>query len=116
MPLLCKMSDIKYTVVRIEKDEFNEIMESMEQHGIDEDIYGFISDNTLWIDGANCIDDHWLDEIIAETPDAYSMIIHGCPANVDRILEKYIAMENDWYHQHDEYDIWKTSVGHVAVC
>ena len=110
------MSDIKYTAVLIEKDELNQIMESMEEHGIDEDIYGFISDNTLWIDGANYIDDHWSDEIIAETPEACIMIIHGSPANVDRILDKYIAMENDRYHQHDHYNIWQTSVGYVAVC
>jgi len=117
MPVLCRMSDIKYTVVLMEKDDFNQMMESMEEHGIDEDIYGFISDNTLWIDGGKCSDTpHWSDEIIAETPEAYIMIIHGSPANVDRILDKYIAMENDWYHQHDHYDIWHTSVGHVAVC
>lgn len=116
MPLLCAFNSIKYTVVIIPKDDLNEIMESAVVHGIDNRIYGFISDNTLWIDGANCIDDHWSDEIIAEYPDSYMIIINGSPQSVDEILGTYIVMEQDWYNQHTMYDLWQTSVGYIAVC
>ena len=116
MPLLCAAADIKYTVVMLNDDELKQSMESAEEHGIHDSIYGFISDGNLWIDGVEWIDDHWTDEIIAAHPETYMLVMKGSPGGVDSLLEQYLTMERDWYHQHDLYDLWQTSVGHVAVC
>jgi hypothetical protein len=114
MPLLCSVDSIKYTIVVIEDHEFNDILEAGE--GNYDDIYGFISNGQLKLTNGETPEDHWSAEIIAAKPNEYMIIIEGIPNTVDHVLCNYICMENDWYHQHDLYDIWQTPVGHIAVC
>lgn len=115
MPLLCSVDDIKYTIVILEDDEFNEIIEGSEDKSYD-DIYGFIRNGQLKLTNGETPENHWSAEIIAAKPNEYMIIIQGLPSIVDDVLSNYIGMENDWYHQHDLYDIWQTPVGHIAVC
>lgn len=115
MPLLCSVESIKYTVVILNEDDFSQILNSAEEAGKSEGICGFIRDGELHLNGVP-IEDHWSNEIIAANPGEFMIIIKGPPTCVDSLLEMYISMENDWYHQHDSYDIWQTRVGHVAVC
>ena len=115
MPLLCSVESIKHTVVILNEDDYNQILASAEDAGNSEDICGFIRDGDLHLNGVP-IEDHWSNEIIAANPGTFMIIIKGPPTCVDSLLEMYISMERDWYHQHDSYDIWQTRVGHVAVC
>ena len=117
MPLLCSVSDIKYTVIILEEDEYEEIVNSEVDDGTDEWIHGYIRNGKFVFPyQPESPADHWSNEIIAAHPDKYMIVIKGSPDRVDVTLERYIAMERDWYHQHDLYDIWETSVGYVAVC
>lgn len=118
MPLLCSVSHIKYTVIILEADEYEQILTSEVDDGTDEWIHGYIIANRKFV-FPYVIEppaDHWSNEIIAAHPDKYMIVIKGSPDRVDVTLERYIAMERDWYHQHDVYDLWQTSVGYVAVC
>ena len=119
MPLLCSVSDIKYTVIILEEDEYEELVDSQSEvdDGTDEWIHGYIRNGKFVF--PYIIEppaDHWTNEIIAANPDKYMIVIKGSPDRVDVTLERYIAMERDWYNQHNLYDIWETPVGYVAVC
>ena len=117
MPLLCSVSDIKYTVIILEEDEYEQIVNSEVDDAADEWIHGYIRHGKFVFPyQPESPADHWSNEIIAAYPDKYMIVIKGSPDRVDVTLERYIAMERDWYHQHDLYDIWETSVGYVAVC
>ena len=117
MPLVCGVTMIKYTVVMLNEEDFTQIVDGVEQSRNSDGIYGFIEGGQFrFSNAAEVPDGHWLHEIIAAHPDDLMMIIEGSPAHVDGILDRYIAMEQDWYHQHDLYDLWQTPVGYVAVC
>jgi len=116
MPLLCKVADIKYTAVILCEDDYNQVVTSVEDSNNSQGIYGFVHDGELWNNCARVPEGHWAHEILAAHPDAFMIIIKGSPEGVDSLLEQYIAMERDWYNQHTLYDIWQTSLGHVAVC
>lgn len=101
----------------MEEDDYDEILNSIVDDSTDEWIHGFIRDGKFVFPYA--IDppaDHWSNEITAAYPDTDMIVIKGSPARVDLVLERYLTMEQDWYHQHQLYDIWKTPVGYVAVC
>ena len=116
MPLLSRVADIKYTAVILEEDDYNQVIISVEDSNNSDGIYGFVHHGELWNNGVRVPEEHWAHEILAAHPDSFMLIIEGSPGGVDSLLEQHIAMERDLYHQHDLYDIWKTSLGHVAVC
>ena len=117
MPLLCSVSDIKYTVAIINEDDYDQILNSVGENHSYHSVCGFIRDGKLWYNGVEVLEGHWSHEIIRAYPvDTFMIIIEGSPNGIDGFLEQYIAMEQDWYHQHELYDIWQTSVGYVAVC
>ena len=146
MPLVCDVPDIKYTytVVILEKDEYDEIVDSDIDDGTDEWIHAFIHDGKFSFPYTlACPPGHWSNEIIAAHPGEYMIVIKGSPDRVDVTLERYMitgelnrilkiskveedtptvllklwkAMGQNVYHNHYAYKTWETSVGYVAVC
>ena len=146
MPIVDPVADIKYTytVIILEKDEYDEIVDSDVDDGTDEWIHAFIHDGKLFLPYTPASPpDHWSDEIIAAHPGEYMIVIKGSPDRVDVTLERYMitgelnrilklskveedtptvllklckAMDMNVYHNHHLYDTWETSVGYVAVC
>ena len=118
MPLICSTGNIKYSLVRLDEEEFEQILEGSDEHENYDGIVGFIRDGKFThprhVEEKNA--DHWSTELCKAFPGECILVIEGPPANVDSILETFIAMERDWYNQHNYYDLWCTSVGYVAVC
>ena len=142
MPLVCDMA-YTYTVVILEKDEYDQIVDSDVDDGTDECIHAFIHDEKFFFPYTPaCPPGHWSDEIIAAHPGEYMIVIKGSPDRVDVTLERYMitgelnrilklskledtptvllklckAMDRNVYHNHYSYKTWETSVGYVAVC
>ena len=146
MPLVCDVPHIKYTytVIILEKDEYDEIVDSDVDDGTDEWIHAFIHDGKFFFPYKPASPPgHWSDEIIAAHPGEYMIVIKGSPDRVDVTLERYMitgevnrilklskveddnptvllklckAMDRNVYYNHCSYKTWETSVGYVAVC
>ena len=119
MPLICQTNDIKYTLVRgLTEEDFEDILEGSAEHDNYEGIVGFIRNGkfTHPHDVEEQYETLWSKEFCQAFPDECILVIVGAPLFVDSILERYINMENDWYNQHNVYDLWQTPVGYIAVC
>lgn len=119
MPLICSTDNIMFSLVRdLNKDDFEEIFEASDKHNNYDGIIGFICNGkfTHPHDVEEQDDAHWSTEFCKAFPGEYILVIKGPPTNTDTILATFIDMENDWYNQHNEYDLWTTPVGYVAVC
>jgi len=146
MPLVCDVPHNKYTytVIILEKDVYDEIVDSDLDDGTDEWIHAFIHDEHFFFPYKPASPPgHWSDEIIAAHPGKYMIVIKGSPDRVDVTLERYmitgelnrilklskledtptvlvidkLCKAMDWvYFNHCFYKTWETSVGYVAVC
>ena len=148
MPLVDDVphTNYTYTVIILEKDVYDEIVDSDLDDGTDEWIHAFIQNGKFCLPyRPACPPGHWSDEIIAAHPGKYMIVIKGSPDRVDVTLERYLitgelnrilklskpedtptvlvidklckAMDWSVYDSYRYlYKTWETSVGYVAVC
>ena len=118
MPVICSTNSIKFSLVNLEQEEFEQILEGSAKYDNYEGIVGFICNGKFTHpSGVEEQDEtHWSTEFCTGFPGQSFLVIEGPPTNADGVLETFIAMERDWYGQHNEFELWFTPVGYVAVC
>jgi len=118
MPAICSTNTIKFSLVNLDAEEFQQILETSAEYDNYEGIVGFIRNGKFTHPyGVEEQDEtHWSTEFCKAFPGDCLLVIEGPPSGVDSILETFIVMERDWYGAHNEFELWTTPVGNVAVC
>jgi len=130
MSIICDTSDIKYTLIYVEKEEFSYGIEMVvnyleDENEIDMDnldvvadsangIYGFINNGKFWhpIVEVDNLSNHWTVPIQNEYEYDYMIILKGSPNEVSTLVTELTGNEKPYL---ESYHIWKTDDGIVAV-
>ena len=130
MSIICNTSDIKYTIIYVEKDEFGWGIEMVVNYLEDENeidmndldvvadsangVYGFIDNGKFWhpIVEVSNLDNHWTVPIYKEYEYDYMIILKGSPNELSTLITELTGDEKPYL---ESYYIWKTDDGIVAV-
>ena len=129
MSKLCHTSDIKYTILIVEKEEMSYAIEMVvnyleDENEIDMDdpdvvaaaangIYGFINTGKFWHPITDLDpDSHWTVPILKEYHNDHMIILKGSPNEVSNTVTDITGEDNPYLLS---YDIWKTDAGIVAI-